>query len=156
MNNKDDIDFSSVIPIADSAQKTSADVSETYHCAREYMENQKWCLRILETFSGIDEGYILGVFLFKILPSDENMEEYLWVVVGDLPPLYLVTEAVPTPAAALLRYIEEMTAWAEAAIAQTDRSGLPPVEAAFSEENGFALRTRLQLLQEYLSENYSL
>ena len=120
------------------------------------MENQKWCLRILESFLGIDEGYILGVFLFKIIPSNENMEEYLWVVVGDLPPLYLVTEAAPTPAFALLRYIEEMTVWAEAAIGQTDRADLPPIEAAFSRENGFALRTRLQLLREYLSENYSL
>ena len=156
MNNKDDIDFSSVIPIADLDRKTLHGISETCHCARKYMENQQWCLRILETFLGIDEGYILGVFLFKIMPSDENIEEYLWVVVGDLPPLYLVTEAAPTPAFALLRYIEEMTVWAEAAITRTDNSGLPPAAAAFSGENGFALRTRLQLLREYLSENYSI
>ena len=149
MNNKDDIDFSSIISIEDLDKETLYDVSETYHSAKEYMENQKWCIRILESYLGIGEGEILGVFLFKI-------EEYLWVVVGDLPPLYLVTEAAATPAAALLRYLEVMTVWADAAIAQTDHSDLPPVEADFSKENGIALQTRLKLLREYLSENYSI
>ncbi len=156
MNNKDDIDFSSIISIEDLDEKSLYEISETYQSAREYMENQKWCLKILESFLGIDEGYILGVFLFKIIPSDENIEEYLWVVAGDLPPLYLVTEAAATPADALSRYIEVMTVWAEAATAQTYRPDLPPVEADFSKENGIALQTRLKLLREYLSENFSL
>ena len=156
MNNKDDIDFSSIIPIEDLNKETLCNVSETYHSAKEYMENQKWCIRILESYLGIGEGEILGVFWFKIIPSDEKIEEYLWVVVGDLPPLYLVTEVAATPAAALLRYIEVMTVWADAAIAQTDHSDLPPIEADFSKENGIALQTRLKLLREYLSENYSI
>ena len=87
MNNKDDIDFSSIIPIGDLNKETLCNVSETYHNAKEYMENQKWCIRILESYLGIGEGEILGVFLFKIIPSNEKIEEYLWVVVGDLPPL---------------------------------------------------------------------
>ena len=94
--------------------------------------------------------------MFRIVPSDEKIEEYLWVVVGDLPPLYLVTEAAATSAVALLRYIEVMTLWAEAAIAGTACSGLPPVEADFSRENGTALQTRLKILREYLVDEYSI
>lgn len=156
VNNKADIDFSSVIPIGNLDPETLSRISDTCLSAGEYLKNQKWCTRIVESFLGIDEGEILGVFLFRIVPSDEKIEEYLWVVVGDLPPLYLVTEAAATPAAALLRYIEVMTLWAEAAIAGTECSGLPPVEADFSRENGVALQTRLKILREYLADEYSI
>jgi hypothetical protein len=51
----------------------------------------------------------VAVLLVKITPTREDVDEWLWVVVGDLPPAYLVADDAPGPAAALRAYISSVT-----------------------------------------------
>lgn len=157
MNNRNEVDFSSVFPMAqlervleqDEYSRIDADLRE----AAFYMKSREWCAEIVDTCFGLGVGNVFCVFLFHIRPSRPDIEEYLWVVVGDIPPLYLVTESASTPAMALSCYAEIMMTWAEAAISQNRQEGLPPVAAPFTVENGNSLRRRLNFIENYLAEH---
>src|SRR5437763_5201194 len=81
--------------------------------AEGYLSGFDWCESIAESYLGIGIGGVVAVFLFRIVPRRNAIDEWLWVVVGDLPPAYLVTDDNPTPRAALEAYVEEMNAWTE-------------------------------------------
>ena len=122
--------------------------------AAEYLSSQEWCGQIEESFFGLGVGGLVAVFLFKIVPSQKGVDEYNWVIVGDLPPLYITTEEAPNPACALDSYIGAMEAWVEAAVSGNSTEGLPPVSAAPTRENGLALRGRLEFLDENILHQY--
>ncbi len=156
MNNADEVDFSSVYRLEQLGQNFPEEevalIQNDMREATSYLESQNWCLEIQDVYYGIGVPKCFCAFLFHIRPSCPEIEEYLWVVTGDLPPLYLVTEAASTPAMALYAYTEVMKLWAESAVAQEFRDDLPPVAAPFTAENGALLQTRLAFIQDYLSE----
>lgn len=47
------------------------------------------------------------IFLARIIPTRRSIDEYVWIVVGDIPPAYLVTDDYPSPKQALEGYIWE-------------------------------------------------
>lgn len=156
MNNEHEIDFSAVCPVArlgewvdlEDVPLLEQDLAE----ATQYMRSQSWCHEILEAYCGTGVATIFYAFLFHIKPSRPEIEEFLWVVVGDIPPLYLITQTAHNPATALFEYTLVMSVWADAAIEQTSSSGLPPVSAPFTRKNGLALRRRLAFIRNYLKE----
>lgn len=72
------------------------------YCARatSYLEAYDWCLGIRETFVGMFYSKILAIFLFKIQPG-KDVGEWVWVIVGDLPPAILPLVAGHNPGMAL-------------------------------------------------------
>jgi hypothetical protein len=72
-------------------------------------------------------GGVVVVLLFRIVPAREDVDEWLWVVVGDVPPAYLVTDDAPNPASALDGYIGEMERWVAAVRAGQPVDDLIPV-----------------------------
>ena len=66
---------------------------------------------------------------FNIHPLRRDVDELLWVVVGDIPPAYLVTDDAPDPVAALQAYIREMRRWIEAVRLGRPIADLIPVNA---------------------------
>ena len=81
-----------------------------YEEAASYLRGFKWCRRIAEAYFGLGIGGVVAVFLFRIEGPPE-VDQWLWVVVGDLPPAYLVTDDAPTPAVALEVYCSLMADW---------------------------------------------
>jgi len=73
--------------------------------ARGFVESFDWCRGIREEYIGIAVPGIVGVYLFRIGPTDPGVDEWIWVIVGDLPPAYITTDEAPNPAAALDGYI---------------------------------------------------
>jgi hypothetical protein len=69
------------------------------------------------------------------------------VIVGDLPPAYIVTEENPTPAAALEAYIDEMMDWVSAVEQGDSTEELIPVNAPATIEYAKQLRNRLEFLR---------
>ena len=91
-------------------------------------------------------GGVVAVFLFRIDPAPPA-EEWLWVVTGDLPSAYLVTDEAQTPAAALEGYCALMEDWATAV-----RSGAPledvfPVAAEATKENADSVVKRVNFVR---------
>lgn len=111
------IDFSKAIPIVEMRGETERETSELqtlYEEAKHYLMSFPWCSEILESFFGLGIDKIVSVFLFKILPSSQGVDDWIWVIVGDLPPAYITTDSAPNPAAALDAYIGAMNEWVEA------------------------------------------
>lgn len=122
--------------------------------ARSYLLGQRWCERIVESYFGLGVGGIVAVFLFRIIPSDEHIDEFVWVVVGDLPSLYITTEDAPNPACASDGYIGAMEAWATAVLRKEPLGGLAPVRVDPTPEMAQQLKSRLEFVdREVLSEH---
>src|SRR5215470_15265655 len=111
------VDFSRLVPV----EKISGDSKEDTRLlrkmateAREYLLSFKWCKKVCRAWFGWGVGGVCAVFLFEIEPDSEKVDRLLWVIVGDLPPAYLVTDASPTPLTALHNYADLMQEWVDA------------------------------------------
>jgi hypothetical protein len=151
-------DFSKVTAAADYIGEDETDhalIQEMLETARRFLEDFRWCRRVRETFVGQAIGGVVGVFLFRIEPAGQGIDEWLWVIVGDLPPAYLVTDDSRTPAEALKTYIELVEEWVEAVQHGRPVDKLIPVATADGRdlveetpENARMLKSRLESLEE--------
>jgi hypothetical protein len=118
--------------------------------AENYLSCFPWCGRIREMYFGDGYGGIVAVFLFHIEPSRDAVDDWIWVVYGDVPPAYLVTDVCKTPSQALEGYVEEMLKWVELAKQGRSSRDVIPVNVPATPENAANLETRLKLLQEVI------
>jgi hypothetical protein len=116
------------------------------HEAKGYLLGQKWCRSIRKEYFGLGVGEVVGVFLFEI-DGEPGTRDALWVVAGDLPSAYLVTDAAPTATAALAIYCSLMDDWVEAVREKGDLSELFPIPVEPTEENAAELEGRLNFLR---------
>ena len=116
--------------------------------AQSFLLSFSWCKDIEKGWFGWGIGNVCAVFLFRITPTKKNVDKWLWVIVGDLPPAYLVPDNSPTPTDALEGYVELMQEWVDAARAGESVEGLIPVNAAPTEANAAALSSRLDFLRK--------
>lgn len=117
--------------------------------ALAYLRSFKWCKSILETYFCFGVGSVVEVFLFRIdrLTSDgKTIDEWLWVVVGDVPSAYLVTDDAVTPGDALQAYCDVMREWVAAVLSKEDLGDVYPVPVDPTEENASHLSTRIDFL----------
>lgn len=57
--------------------------------AKNYLLGFKWCTEIKSSFLYTNLGSTFCIFLFEIVNSQSNEDDFLWVIVGDIPPMYL-------------------------------------------------------------------
>jgi hypothetical protein len=118
--------------------------------ARRFLMQFQWCERIAEFYFGAGVGGIVAVFVARIVPNGPGIDEWLWTVVGDLPPACLVTDDSSSPGVALRAYIEEMRKWVGAALEGESVEDLIPVNAPATRDNAEALGSRLTYLETTL------
>jgi hypothetical protein len=116
--------------------------------AEAYLSGFAWCQSIKAKYFGAGVGQVLAVFLFNIVPSQANADEWVWVVVGDIPPAYLVIDDCKTPSSALVAYIREMRRWIQLAMLGRTSSEVIPVNAPATAEWARKLEKRMNFLQE--------
>ena len=136
-----------------SKPEDRAEIEAHYSDAKNYLEFHDWCLEIRDSFVGMLYPGILAIFLFRIVPG-KNADEWIWVVVGDLPPAYLTVDTCPSPATALDGYIGAMEEWVEAAEAGESVESLIPVNVPATKEHAEMLRQRLQFLDDNILSEY--
>lgn len=122
--------------------------------ARAFLSAFRWCAAIKKSYFGFGVGGIFGVFLFEITPNANGVDDFVWVVVGDLPPLYIAIDEAPNPACALDIYLNAMFDWCETAINEGDLSKCPPVDVEPSPEIVSALMGRIEFLREEILVHY--
>ncbi len=116
--------------------------------AEEFLRSHAWCSRIEEAYCGLGIDGVVGVFLFRIVRSRDGVDEWLWVVTGDLPPAYLVCDVCSDARQALAAYIDEMSRWVEAVKAgKVPDDSVIPVDAPATKRNADSLASRLEFLQ---------
>jgi hypothetical protein len=154
MTNK--IDFSRLTPIDKISGENEKDtrlLRGMEEEARRYLLSFNWCKAIQKGWFGWGVGGIAAVFLFEIDPATPDVDQVLWVVVGDLPPAYMVTDDLPTPLDALRTYMDLMEEWIAAVREGKSTEECVPVNTAASRENADALETRLSFLKQEFLEN---
>ena len=80
--------------------------------------------------------------------GESHVDEWLWVVVGDVPSAYLVIDDCKTPSQALDGYIWEMSKWVELAKQGHISDEVIPVNAPATPEYAEMLEGRLKVLRE--------
>lgn len=116
--------------------------------ATNYINSFKWCKDVKESYMGIGVSKILGIFLFHILPDGPKVDEWIWVIVGDLPPAYITIENAPNAACALDGYIGAMEEWVEAVKAGKSVDELIPVNVSPTIKYAMMLEERLKVLDK--------
>lgn len=144
------LDLSRVTPVSrmagEDAEETALLRAELDK-ARAYLRSQKWCRGIREAFFGAGIGKVVCTFLFRIDP-DPGVDEWLWVVVGDLPPAYLVTDSVVDGVDAIAAYCELMDDWVRAVRGEGRLKDVFPISAPPTAANADALENRLRMLRD--------
>jgi hypothetical protein len=129
------------------ARPLDGKLSELENAALNYIRSFSWSGEVLALFRGVHVAGILGIFLVRLRPSAAGVDEWLWLVVGDVPPAYLVAEGNPTPASALEGYIREMRRWVQAARSGEPVDDLIPVNTPPTPDFADMLERRLDSLE---------
>ncbi len=116
--------------------------------AENYLRGLPWCKAIQEAYYGDGYGGIVAVFLFRIESSRADVDEWLWVVFGDVPPAYLVTDSCKTPSQALEGYMGEISEWVQLAKEGRSSKDVIPVYVPPTPENAADVERRMKFLRE--------
>ena len=116
--------------------------------AVNYLHGFEWFTHVSRIELGFGVGGVVAVFGVFIGPPLTSGDTSLWVVVGDLPSAYLVTDELPSPREALEAYGEMMESWAVAVTENGDLAEEFPVAAAPTCENARMLRARIGFLRD--------
>jgi hypothetical protein len=115
--------------------------------ARGFLSGFRWCSAVEKMYFGAGVGGVVAVFYCQIVRASPEVDANLWVVVGDLPPAYLVTDQARTPGQALRIYIAEMRKWVAAVESGLPVDDLIPVSVAPTRAWAGALSGRLTFLE---------
>ena len=115
--------------------------------AREFVSSHEWCDHVDSVHLAYGIGGVVAVFLVQITPHSDDVDKCLWVVVGDVPPAYIVVDDNPTAADALDAYCSEMEAWVEAVDKGASVDELIPVNAPPTPEHAEQLGGRLKYIR---------
>ena len=125
----------------------SETLTDLEDAAVNFIRSFAWSGELLAMYEGFQEPDMLGVFLMHLRPAQPQVDEWLWVVVGDLPPAYLVADDNPTVAQAVLGYADEMQRWIDAARTGAPVDDLIPVNVPPTTEFADMLSSRLAILR---------
>ena len=116
--------------------------------AHEFITGQEWCPPIRNFYFADGVGGVFALFLVDFSEAiADSPDDSLWVVVGDLPSAYFVSESADTPRAALECYCFIMEDWVAAVVNDTDLDEVYPVEAEPTKKNARELQSRVDFLR---------
>ncbi|HJZ94166.1 MAG TPA: hypothetical protein VKE40_25100 [Gemmataceae bacterium] len=118
--------------------------------AETLLRSFSWCPPIAQRYLGVGIGGVLALFLFRFARAINNNDEWLWVVVGDLPSVYFVVDEARDPASALGVYCDLMQEWVDAVASGSSLDDVYPVDAAATKDNADMLRSRVKFIREQI------
>jgi len=121
--------------------------------ARQYLLSFRWCPPVEQLRLAYGIGDVVAVFYVDFPRPIESGDTSLWVVVGDLPSAYLVTDEIDSPRVALESYCSLMDDWISAALGATHLDSAFPVAIAPTRENVESLKTRIEYLRKIIIPN---
>lgn len=124
----------------------NAEVADMAQEAARFLMSHPWCKAIASSHLAWAVAGVVGVFLFRIVPTRADVDETLWVVVGDLPTAYVAHEGNPTWRDALASYVSGMERWVEAVRSGGSLDGTIPVAAEPTPEHASMLAGRLRFI----------
>ena len=90
------------------------------------------------------------MFQFTIVPTDPDVDAHLWVVVGDLPPVYIAQPHESSWQDVLTGYVDEMRLWVRAVRSGGSLDNVIPVGVEPTEDHADMLERRLDFIERQL------
>ena len=115
--------------------------------AEAFLRSLPWCRSVTNIRLALAHQGIFAVCLAEIENSASPRDSRIWVVVGDLPPAYLVIDDAENSRQALERYVEEMSRWVERVQSDGNLEDVIPVNVPPTREAAAALSSRLSFLR---------
>lgn len=115
--------------------------------AKRYLESHSWCPPVSKQYLAYGVGHVVAVFFFELSRKINEIDDRLWVVVGDLPSAYLVVDEQDDYLSALDKYCEVMSDWVKAVRSRRDLREVFPVAASPSIDNANELFGRLEFIR---------
>ncbi|WP_455220235.1 hypothetical protein [Kaarinaea lacus] len=94
------IEFSKVVPASKMFGETEEDTKQIYYSLEEskrYLNGFTWHDGFKNSYYGIGVSGIFSIILFEIIPCRKKVDNYVWVVMGDLQPAYITCADAPNP-----------------------------------------------------------
>lgn len=121
--------------------------------ARQYLQGFRWCPPVERLRLAYGIGDVVAIFYVEFSRPIDGGDTALWVVVGDLPSAYLVTDVIDSPRVALESYCNLMDDWINAALGAAPLDSAFPVAVAPTRENAERLKTRIAYLRKSIVPN---
>lgn len=122
--------------------------------SRKYLaSHREWCGEIYEGWLFTNIGYVICIFLYKIDNLQSPEDNLVWVVVGDLPPMYLDTYNVISTTEVVQNYIALVKEWVENAESGKSLQDCYPLHADNSKDSISMINKRLSMLSNNILVN---
>jgi hypothetical protein len=121
--------------------------------ARDYISSFQWCPPIDRILLAYGVGGVVAVFLVEFSHPIQFSDKALWVIDGDIPSAYLVTEEINNPSEALKAYCSLMEDWINSVISGKSVKDLFPVRAEATYENAKYLKNRINFIKHDIIPN---
>ena len=79
--------------------------------AEQYLLNFKWCKKVKGSNLYLNLGRILCIFLFEIENTASHEDNFLWIIAGDIPLMYLDIHESKSTVQVLEGYIDLAQDW---------------------------------------------
>lgn len=126
------------------------EVAEFAERASAFLLSHSWCRSVTSVRLAWAVAGIAGVFHVKLVPARSDIDDTLWVVVGDLPPAYLVCDESPSWREALENYVYEMRKWVSAVRKGEALTDIIPVNVESTRAWADELDSRLSFISEQI------
>ncbi|MFZ1789089.1 MAG: hypothetical protein WAT92_12280 [Saprospiraceae bacterium] len=122
---------------------------KSYQKASHFLKSFDWCMEIKNGW--IDRTYSLfdklGIFLFEIIPINDEIDNFIWIIVGDLPSVYL-DASIENAEEAIRTYCDLMEDWYTNVFEGTSIDECYPVNVPATKENAELLSQRIQFIRD--------
>jgi hypothetical protein len=148
-----DVPVAGVLPVDKIIGDDAEDTKLLRHmavAADEYIRSFAWCRAITRSFFAGGVGGIFAIFLFDIAPARPEVDRWIWIVVGDIPPAFLPLQDAKTPMQVFSTYVQGMMKWVQLARQGkqgTPEDGVPPINVPATPEWADKLEKRLHFLR---------
>ena len=128
--------------------ETEFDKYEYLKDAITFLNQHTWHEGFTNVYAGLVVEGIIGIYLFEIIHSRDDVDDFIWVITGDIPSAYITCEDAPNPACALDGYIGAMREWVKAVNSNQGIEDLIPVNVPPTKTWAEKLENRLNFLDK--------
>ena len=133
-----------MVPLSKISNREVRDLADE---AVRFLETHSWCGRVRGGELAFAVAGVVGVFKIAFEPARPDVDSVLWIITGDLPPAYVVTDDAPDWQSALAAYVDVMRMWVAAVRNGNSTADVIPVSVAPTAEHAEMLESRLDFIQ---------
>jgi hypothetical protein len=126
------------------------EIVDAHRKAENYLLGFKWCAGIKDSFLYYSLGKVFSIFLFEIDNSQSANDNFLWVIVGDIPSMYLDVYGPKSTREVLEDYIRLAEDWITTIQAEKSVDGCFPFNAEPTIELAQLLQIKVSFMKNTL------